>query len=318
MNAPNPSCRIRVRLAAPDATRGGTAATIGSFDGVHLGHQAMIGAMKQRAAELNLSTSVLTFHPRPIEFFGGDQVLPSIMNWREKVDALMRLGVDEIWCLPFNAKIRNLSAAQFVEQVLRERLNVQCLMVGDDFRFGRDRRGDHKFLSTYAARGEFELMQTATIYHNQQRVSSTRIRTALSESDFVTAASLMGRPFTMSGRVVQGNKVGRTLGAPTANVHIKRERALLSGVFVVRAQIPSGTWVDGVANLGFRPAVDQRKTPLLEVHLFEFSGSLYGQRISVEFLTRLRGEQAFTSLNALKQQIQLDIENAKYWLQETQ
>ena len=289
----------------------GCVATIGSFDGVHLGHQAILRQLIQVAREQNLPAVVIVFEPQPHEFFAGDKAPARLMRMREKLEALWSAGVDKVLCLHFNQELRSLSAEQFIDRVLVQGLAIKHLVVGDDFRFGCDRKGDFALLQIKGAELGFEVTDTHTLEIDGKRVSSTRIRHLLEAGDFAEAEKLLGKPYGINGRVVYGKQLGRQLGVPTANVDLRRYRSPLHGVFAVTAIFKDGTQVQGVANIGVRPTVNGLKKPLLEVHLFNFSRDIYGVVIDVVFRHKLRDEQKFASLDELKAQLQTDISQAK-------
>ncbi len=289
----------------------GSVVTLGTFDGVHLGHQKILRQVTGQAEALGLPSVVVIFEPQPHEYFAGDRAPARLMRLREKLLALFAAGVDRVLCLQFNRRLSSLSARDFVEKILVDGLGVRYLVVGDDFRFGSDRKGDYLFLKQMAAEKGFQVIDTHTYEVAGQRVSSTRIRAVLDRADFEEAARLLGRPYVISGHVQSGQQLGRQLGTPTANVHLRRYRSPLGGVFAVKATLSGGEQYVGVANVGVRPTVDGKGKPLLEVHLFDFSGDLYGKLINVEFKAKLRDEQRFASLDELKAQIQRDIQRAK-------
>ena len=289
----------------------GSVATIGSFDGVHLGHQAILRQLIQVAREQNLPAVVIVFEPQPPEFFAGDKAPARLMRMREKLEALWAAGVDKVLCLHFNQELRSLSAEQFIDRVLVQGLAIKHLVVGDDFRFGCDRKGDFALLQTKGAELGFEVTDTHTLEIDGTRVSSTRIRNLLEAGNFAEAEKLLGKPYGIYGRVVYGKQLGRQLGVPTANLDLRRYRSPLHGVFAVTAVFKDGAQVKGVANVGVRPTVNGLKKPLLEVHLFNFSRDIYGAVIDVVFHHKLRDEQKFASLDELKAQLQTDISQAK-------
>ncbi len=288
----------------------GCAATIGNFDGVHLGHQAVLGQLSERAALLNLPVAVITFEPQPREYFSPDLAPPRLTRFREKVEALSRYGVDRVLCLRFNDRLAGLPPDEFIRLILLDGLEVKYLVVGDDFRFGKERAGDFRMLVRTGEVHDFQVVNMHTFNIDNARVSSTRIREALSAGDFATAESLLGRPYRMSGRVAHGDKRGRTIGFPTANIHLHRSATPLQGVFAVEMFGIKGEPVEGVANIGTRPTVDGTRT-LLEVHLFDFDADIYGCHVQVNFLRKLRDEQRFDSFDALKQQIDADVKQAR-------
>ncbi len=289
----------------------GCVATIGSFDGVHLGHQAILQQLQQVANACKLPSVVIIFEPQPHEFFAGDKAPARLMRLREKVQALLAAGVNRVLCLQFNDALRRLSAEAFVEKVLIEGLGIKHLVVGDDFRFGCDRRGDFALLRTIGSQRGFSVTDTVTLEVGGERVSSTRIRQLLEQGDFASAEQLLGKPYSINGRIAYGQQLGRKLGVPTANVHLRRYRSPLHGVFTVTVKFADGSVYKGVANVGVRPTVTGDKKPLLEVHLFDFSRMAYGAMIDVTFHTKLRDEKKFNSLDELQTQLQMDIAQAK-------
>ncbi len=291
----------------------GCVATIGNFDGVHRGHQAILARLRERAAELGLPSCVVIFEPQPREFFAPDKAPARLTRLREKLCLLEQQGIDQVLCLAFNRRLRELSAAEFVHAVLVEGLAVRHLEVGDDFRFGCDRAGDFDFLLRAGAAEGFSVEAATTIEVDGQRVSSTRLREVLARGDLQAAQALLGRPFSLTGRIVHGQKLGRQLGAPTANVQLKRHSTPLSGVYMV-SLVLDGSPQPGVANIGMRPSVRSDGQPHLEVHLLDLQADLYGRRVQVVFHHKLRDEQRFASLEALKAAISADIAAARdYW-----
>ena len=291
----------------------GCVATIGNFDGVHRGHQAILARLRERAAELGLPSCVVIFEPQPREFFAPDKAPARLTRLREKLCLLEQQGIDQVLCLAFNRRLRELSAAEFVQAVLVEGLAVRHLEVGDDFRFGCDRAGNFDFLLRAGAAEGFSVEAATTIEVDGQRVSSTRLREVLARGDLQAAQALLGRPFSLTGRIVHGQKLGRQLGAPTANVQLKRRSTPLSGVYMV-SLVLDGSPHPGVANIGMRPSVRSDGQPHLEVHLLDLQADLYGRRAQVVFHHKLRDEQRFASLEALKAAISADIAAARdYW-----
>lgn len=284
-------------------------ATIGNFDGVHAGHRTILEALKQQAFEVGAGVCVITFEPQPREFFLGEDAPPRLSSLREKLALLAENHVDQILCLPFNEKLRSLSADDFVFKALVEGLDIRYLIVGDDFRYGCDRKGDFGHLEVMGDRHGFEVCDTQTVLMQKERISSTRIRQALAADQMKEAERMLGRPFTMIGRVVKGQQLGRTLGFPTANIRVCRRQLPLKGVFSVRTLV-NGHRFNGVANLGVRPSVSGTR-PLLEVHMLDFKGDLYDQTLRVEFVDKIRDEQKFESLEALRAAIANDIETAR-------
>ncbi|PZW42877.1 bifunctional riboflavin kinase/FAD synthetase [Pseudomonas sp. URMO17WK12:I2] len=291
----------------------GCVATIGNFDGVHRGHQAILARLRERAAELGVPSCVVLFEPQPREYFDPEGAPARLSRLRDKLALLAAEGVDRVLCLTFNPRLRELSAAEFVQRALIDGLGVLHLEVGDDFRFGCDRAGDFAFLAEAAQREDFSVEAAKTVEIDGQRVSSTRVRAALASGDFAGAERMLGRPFRIVGRVLHGQKLGRQLNAPTANVQLKRKRVPLIGVYLVSVEIDGQPW-PGVANIGVRPSVAGDGSAHLEVHLLDFAGDLYGRRLTVAFHHKLRDEQRFASLEALKTAIAADIAAARdHW-----
>ncbi|WBU42044.1 MULTISPECIES: bifunctional riboflavin kinase/FAD synthetase [Marinobacter] len=290
----------------------GCVATIGNFDGVHLGHKTIIDQVKQKAAELDVPSVVMIFEPQPREFFQGADAPPRLMPFRQKFEALLAEGVDVVLCIRFDERFRSYSAMGFVEDVLIQGLAVRHLVVGDDFRFGCDRAGDFRLLEQVGQEHDFTVENTRTVTVDGERVSSTRVRNALNVNGLKEAERLLGHPYRIHGRIVYGRQLGRQIGAPTANILLHKMPAL-RGVYVVRARLETGEWRDGVANIGLRPTVDGKR-PSLEVHLFDFAGTLYGQHLEVVFCHGLRDEVKFDSVDELRQQIARDFEHARAWL----
>ena len=288
----------------------GCVATIGNFDGVHLGHQAVLGQLAEKAAELCLPTVLITFEPQPMEYFVPDKVPARLTRFREKMLALQRYSVDRVCCLSFNAKLAKLKAEDFIEQVLINKLGVKYLVVGDDFRFGLNRTGTFDTLVKAGEKYDFQVVSMHTFEIDAKRVSSTRIRHALEKGDMAGAEKLLGRRYRMSGRVAHGEKFGRELGFPTANVHLHRHASPVQGIFVVEVFGLDKEPLQGVASVGTRPTVNETKA-LLEVFLFDFDQDIYGEHIQVSFLKKLRDEEKFASIEKLKQQIQMDVEQAQ-------
>ena len=287
----------------------GCVATIGNFDGVHLGHQAVLGQLAEKAGELALPVAVITFEPQPQEYFRPDESPPRLTRLREKIQALRRYAVDRVLVLRFDEKFSQQSADEFIQKLLVNGLGVKYLVIGDDFRFGKDRAGDFAMLKEAGKRQGFEVVNMHTFMLDGERVSSTRVRAALGNGNLNEAEKLLGRIYRMSGRVAHGDKRGRTIGFPTANIYLHRKAIPLRGVFVIQLYGVEGEPVPGVANLGTRPTVDGMRT-LLEVHLFDFDRDIYGCHVHVDFLHKLRDERRFDSFEKLKKQILLDVEQA--------
>ena len=290
-----------------------SAVTIGAFDGVHRGHQEVLAHLKREADARSLATTVITFEPLPGEFLFPDRAPPRLMTFREKFTALADQGIDNLLCLRFNNRLRTMSPRAFVEDIFVKGLNARYIAFGDDFRFGKDREGDLGFTQSLAQEFDYEVVPTSTFDLAGERVSSTRIRKTLLDADFSKAADLLGKPFKLSGKVLKGKQLGRTIGSPTANIALKRVKSPLHGVYAVRVSGGGLSSAPGVANVGVRPTVNDGTLANLEVHLFDFDGDLYGERLSVEFMTKLRDEKKFESLDALKAAIAADQQAARAW-----
>lgn len=288
-----------------------TAMTIGSFDGVHLGHRAILEHVMRKAQARRLQSAVLTFEPLPREFFSPAQAPPRLMSMAERLDALARAGVQQVFLQRFDRAFASIAAEQF-ERDLRGRYGARWLMVGEDFRYGTRRMGDLQSLRAAGERHGYEVVPISAVMAGGERISSTRVREALREGNLAEAARLLGRPYSICGRVVQGAKRGRALGFPTANVRLARPKPALAGIFAVKCFVDAETrGLEGVASLGINPAVKQDGQATLEAFLFDFSGDLYGRRLTVEFRKKLRDEAHFASLEALAAQIQRDCDAAR-------
>lgn len=321
----------------------GIVLTIGNFDGVHHGHKMLLAHLAAKGLELNVKSMLITFEPQPREFFAGESVPARLTRFREKMTLLMGTELDQVLLMPFNQATANLSADTVVENLLVQRLDVRYLVVGDDFRFGQGAGGDYAMLKDAGDRHGFGVSHMGTLRYEHDRVSSSRVREVLAGGDFPQAEQLLGHPYFIMGNVVYGRQLGRQLGVPTANIKLQRYKAALEGVYAVsitgaersdvqdsevqdsevqaseaqnkeaQGQGPAGaSFYTGIANIGVRPTVDG-KEPLLEVHIFDYNGNLYGQLLTVTFHQKLRDEQTFAGLDELKAQIDLDIAIAKQW-----
>ena len=290
-----------------------SAVTIGAFDGVHRGHQQVLAHLKREAQSRGLQTAVITFEPLPGEFLFPNEAPPRLMTFREKYQALEKLGIDYLLCLRFSDRLRTMGPRAFVEDIFVKGLNARYIAFGDDFRFGENREGDLIFTEALSAEMGYQVVPTSTFDIQGERVSSTRIRAALAQADFGLAAELLGKPFKLSGKVLKGKQLGRTIGSPTANIALKRVKSPLHGVYAVRVTGAGLSDAPGVANVGVRPTVNDGTLANLEVHLFDFDGDLYGERLDVEFMTKLRDEKKFESLDALKAAIAADQQAARAW-----
>ena len=283
--------------------------TIGNFDGVHLGHQAVLRQVKAIAASLNLPAVVMVFEPQPLELFKPEAAPARLTRFREKYHWLASLGLDRLLCVNFNAEFAAQDPQLFIEQLLLGKLGVRHLIVGDDFCFGKNRAGNFALLQQAAAQFGFGLTSTASLKQDDKRVSSTLVRQALEQNELQLAEQMLGRPFSLMGRVRHGEKVGRQLGFPTANVWLYRNKLPVRGVYAIEALTEHGHF-HGVANIGARPTL-QGKQEQLEAHFFDFQGDLYGQQIEVLLRHKIRAERKFASLAELQHQIQLDAAAAR-------
>jgi riboflavin kinase / FMN adenylyltransferase len=288
----------------------GCVATIGNFDGVHRGHQAVLEQLRQQAEVMQLPAALITFEPLPREFFMPQTAPPRLTRLREKLLALRHYGVERVVCLRFDRGLAGLSPDVFIREILVDGMGVKYLVVGDDFRFGEHRAGNFATLQAAGAQHGFEVASMRTYCVGDDRVSSTRVREALTHGDLLTASILLGRPYAMSGRVAHGDKRGRLLGFPTANVYLHRASSPVAGVFAVEVEGIADAPVTGVANVGSRPTFDGTRS-LLEVHLFDFDADIYGKYVQVSFLRKLREERHFDSLDALREQIRRDASQAR-------
>ncbi len=308
------------RKAAPH-NHSPIALTIGNFDGVHLGHQAILARLKQVASVFDLPAHVMTFEPHPREFFAPDQAPARLTSLREKLKYLRKADVDGIHICRFNFDFARISPEQFISRILNQELAVRWLLIGDDFRFGARRAGDFELLQSLSAANQFQVEVMPSVTIDEQRVSSTAIRQALASGDLATARKLLGRSYSISGRVVDGDKLGKQIGFPTANIQLKYFRPALSGIFVVAVHgaIPSSPTkvLPGVASLGVRPTVQLDGKPVLEVHLFDFNNEIYGQHLQVDFLHKLRDEEKYADIDTLVRQIEKDVSTAKDFFNST-
>ena len=288
----------------------GCVATIGNFDGVHLGHQKVISKILEKSKSLGLPSMVITFEPTAKEFFLKQHAPSRLTNFREKFCQISELGIENFVCLQFNKTLASMPAEKFIEKILVEGLRIKNLTVGDNFRFGKDRIGDFDLLQKYAGKFNYEVNNTKSYAHKDLRVSSTLIREYLANGALTRAKEMLGRDYSISGHVVHGDKNGRTINFPTANIPIKRKKSAISGVFAVDVLMENGDQHYGVANIGHRPTVGGTRTQL-EVHIFQFSQEIYGNHIKVTFRKKLRNEKKFDSFEELKKQIQLDAQSAQ-------
>ena len=297
----------------------GSVLTIGNFDGLHLGHQAMLALMVKQAKALNTHSCLMSFHPLPHEYFAALSskslsLQPRLLNQQEKFRLLMGFPADirpdHLLVMSFNAALASMTAEQFVARILVEKLQVQTVIIGDDFRFGCDRKGDRELLHHCAQKYGFEVKALDSHCVQGNRVSSTLVRKALQNDQLALADQMLGRAYTICGHVAHGDKRGRTIGFPTANIHLRRPETPLHGVYSVTMHTQRYGELKGIANLGRRPTVSGERVQL-EVHLFDFDNDLYGQYVCVSFNRKIRDEKKFDSFDELKQQILIDCEIAR-------
>jgi riboflavin kinase / FMN adenylyltransferase len=287
------------------------ALTVGNFDGVHRGHQALLMRVVAAARARDLTPAVMTFEPHPREFFAPHRAPARVSNLRDKLAAFKRCGIEHSFVQHFNRRFSQLSPSAFIEDVLLAGCAVRWLLVGDDFRFGAQRAGDTALLADYASRGAFELEVMPAIAHDGERISSTAVREALAAGDLTRASMLLNRAYSISGRVLHGRKLGRSLGFPTLNLKIEHSHPALRGIFAVRVHCIGERPVAGVASIGLRPTLEHEGRWLLEVHLFDFADAVYGRLVTVEFVQKLRDEQKYETLDALSAAIGDDAAKAR-------
>jgi len=302
---------MRLTRGVPAAAAGPTALTIGNFDGVHLGHQAMLAELRRAAGRLGVPACVLTFEPHPREFFAPDKAPTRLTSLREKLELLAERGIDRVHLCRFDFRFAQITAEEFIERVIARGLGARWLLAGDDFRFGARRAGDLVMLKRHGPRFGVEVSALGSFTLDGVRVSSTAVRKALAAGDLAGAARLLGRAYSISGRVVRGDGLGRRLGFPTANVQMKHNRPPLTGIFAVRLHGAAAEPLRGVASLGVRPTVTSQGAPVLEVHALDFDRDLYRRHVRVEFLHKFRDEEKYADLATLTRRIALDVENAR-------
>jgi riboflavin kinase/FMN adenylyltransferase len=307
---------MRVFRGLPNETsRSPCVLTIGNFDGVHRGHQALLARLRAEGDRRGLPACVMTFEPHPREFFFPDQAPPRIANLRDKLSALADCGVDRVIVEHFNAAFARQSPYDFIEHVVVNGCHAKWIMVGDDFRFGAKRAGDLALLAAEGMRHGFEVHALPTVMQDGERISSSAVRAALAHGDLEHAAMLLGHRYFVSGHVVHGNKLGRTIGFPTLNLrvagHTQHRRPPMTGIFVVQVHGLGAEPLPAVASLGYRPTVDDSGRVLLETHLFDFAGDAYGKLVRVEFLHKLRDEEKYDDLALLTQAISQDASRAR-------
>ena len=294
----------------------GSVVTIGSFDGLHLGHQDLLNRLKKEAKTRRLPSILMSFEPTPKEFFLSNNPPARLMRFGEKFEALRASGIDIFFCPRFDSLMQSISADTFIRQILIHALNVKCLIIGDDFRFARDRQGDVNLLRQTGKSLGFDLIQAPSVEIEGTRISSSKIREALLDGNLEFASTLLGRPYRMSGRVIKGRQVGIELGYPTANINLNRKQSSVNGIFAVR--VCSENWgpFNAVASIGTRPTFGELK-PILEVHIFDFNKNIYGEYIHVDFLSRLRDEEKFENGDMLIDQMNKDSALARKILAES-
>lgn len=298
-------------LSHLESFHNGCVLTIGNFDGVHLGHQGVIKKLAERGKALGLPVVIMTFEAQPLEYFLGDNAPSRLMCLREKVIAISKLSVDHLLIVGFNQNFANYDAKQFVDSILINKLNVKHLVVGDDFRFGKARRGNFAMLKEMGLQQGFSVEDTGTYQVAGLRVSSTLIRDALNAGDLVKAEQLLGHNYSICGRVAHGDKRGRTIGFPTANIQMFRKNTPINGVFAVTMSGIDDLVFEGVANVGTRPTVNGGSKVILETYLFDFDKEIYGRYVEVHFHKKIRDELRFASLEELKAQILKDVAETK-------
>ncbi|HSW69461.1 MAG TPA: bifunctional riboflavin kinase/FAD synthetase [Gammaproteobacteria bacterium] len=289
--------------------------TIGNFDGVHIGHQALLKKIVEKAKTLKTTSLVIIFEPQPFEFFAKTPPSPRLTRWREKFCLLAKAGLDAVLIIRFNQAFAHLTAEQFVQTILKDALQAKYIIVGDDFQFGRGREGDFAYLKKMGQQLGMTVENTQSVILENERVSSTQVRKALADSNHKRTRELLGRPYSMKGRVVHGDKRGRKIGFPTANIYLHRPVAPVQGVYIVRMHGVADHGLPGVANVGIRPTMGGTRS-LLEVHLFNFSEEIYGRHVTVEFVEKIRDEQRFSDLNLLVEQIGKDAKYARRYFEE--
>jgi len=294
---------MRVLRQVPEQTDQQVALTIGNFDGVHIGHKAMLTRLIEAASQRGMPSAVMTFEPQPQEFFAPDRAPARLTSLREKLELLDAEGIDIVYVCRFDYAMAQMPADRFVERIVYAALGTRWLQVGDDFRFGARRSGNFDLLASLASKYGYEIEKTGSIMLEGTRVSSTVVRACLDTGDLDGARRLLGRRYTISGRVERGDGVGSGLGYPTANVRLGRSKAPLSGIYVVEVEGLEAQPLPGVASLGVRPTVKRKGRAVLEAHLFDFDRDIYGRRVSVRFLAKLRDEEKFASVDELVAQM---------------
>ncbi|MCK6392386.1 bifunctional riboflavin kinase/FAD synthetase [Zoogloea sp.] len=302
---------MQVFRGIPERSDHGCVLTIGNFDGVHRGHQTLLAKLTAKAQATGLPSAVLTFEPHPREYFTHENRPIRLTSLREKIQRIADQGVDRLYIGRFNTRFAALTAEQFIEDILIRGLCARQVMIGDDFRFGRGRKGDFAMLQAAGSQAGFTVEAMHTLVHEGERVSSSAVRSALAEGDMPHAARLLGRPYSISGRVMHGDKIGRTIGFPTANIQLKHRSPPLMGIYTVSVEgLADRPW-PGVASVGVRPTINDAGRPTLEVHLFDWNTECYGAHLKVNFLAKQRDEERYDTLEALTAQIARDADQAR-------
>ena len=303
--------RVIRGLAHLEPLKNGCVLTIGNFDGLHLGHQSVINKLVKQGKKLELPVVVIIFEPQPLEYFLGENIPTRLMRLREKVIQFSLLDIDKLLILPFNQQFADYNADDFIKKVLVETLNVKHLVIGDDFHFGKARRGNFILLKKRGMQFGFKVKNTQTLQQHGVRISSSLIRDALNNGDLAMAKKMLGRDYSICGRIAQGDKRGRKLGFPTANIEMFRMNTPINGVFAVTMTGINSDKIQGIANVGTRPTFNGNSKTVLETHLFDFNKQIYGSYVEVHFKKKIRKEIQFESFDALKAQINIDVEIAK-------
>ncbi len=302
---------MQVFRGIPERSDHGCVLTIGNFDGVHRGHQTLLAKLTAKAQATGLPSAVLTFEPHPREYFTHENRPIRLTSLREKIQRIADQGVDRLYIGRFNTRFAALTAEQFIEDILIRGLCARQVMIGDDFRFGRGRKGDFAMLQAAGSQAGFTVEAMHTLVHEGERVSSSAVRSALAEGDMPHAARLLGRPYSISGRVMHGDKIGRTIGFPTANIQLKHRSPPLMGIYTVSVEGLADLPWPGVASVGVRPTINDAGRPTLEVHLFDWNTECYGAHLKVNFLAKQRDEERYDTLEALTAQIARDADQAR-------
>lgn len=301
---------MRITHGLHPAIAHASAVTVGNFDGLHFGHQTMLRQLVTAAHDRNLIPCAVTFEPHPREFFNPSNAPARLSSLRDKLESMKSMGIEHVHICHFNRTLAEMSATRFIDQILLDGLRMEYLLIGDDFRFGAQRAGDFALLQKQSTARDYALEAMHSVTADGLRISSTAVRDALASGRFDIAQRLLGRPYQICGRVIHGEKLGRKLGFPTANISIRHDNLPLSGVFIVQVRGLGAEPLPAVASLGLRPTVNPAARPLLEIHLLNFNDEIYGRMLRVDFLAKLRNEEKYPTLTALTQQIQRDVAGA--------